>query len=210
MATPEQALADFIAADASFVKAPPAPTMGLLKKVSYTHDAMIDLIIARHGDISQNELAQTFGYTAAWISNILASDSFQARLALRKNELVDPGIRLDVENGFKALVLRSIELLHEKLAQPNVGANTILRTLEISSRAAGYGARSPKDEELPGPDRLENLSERLVKLQRSVRTENGLPATVKITQTVEISEGLQGPRSEEREPIEGTVSTDGS
>ena len=71
-------------------------------RVSYTHDAMIDAII-HNPTISQNQLAAHFGYTPGWVSQIIASDAFQARLAERTGELVDPTIRASVEDRFKAL-----------------------------------------------------------------------------------------------------------
>ncbi len=75
--------------------------------VSHTHVAIIDAIIA-DPCISQQQLAARFGYTAGWVSQILASAAFQARLAERTEELVDPTIRVSVEERFKAIVLRSI------------------------------------------------------------------------------------------------------
>ena len=55
------------------------------RRVKYSHDAMIDLIIASPG-IQQNTLAIHFGYTVGWISTIMQSDAFQAKLAARKDE----------------------------------------------------------------------------------------------------------------------------
>jgi hypothetical protein len=135
-------------------------------KVRYTHDAMIDAIISNPA-ISQNQLASHFGYTAAWVSQIISSDAFQARLAERNAELVDPTIRKSVEDRFKSLVVRSLEILAEKLNRPadQIPDNLALRTAELSSRALGYGAREM------GPtltvnvgDHLESLGDNLVRL----------------------------------------------
>ena len=54
-----------------------------LKKISYTHDAIIDAIIASPG-VSQGELAKEFGYTQTWLSIMIGSDAFQSRLTERK------------------------------------------------------------------------------------------------------------------------------
>lgn len=117
------------------------PAQGIAK-VRYTHDAMIDFIIAQP-TISQNALAAKFGYTPAWISQIISSDAFQSRLAARRDELVDPEIIASVKLNFEALVLRSQALLLEKLNRPAeaIPDNLVLRTLEAASRAAGYGAK---------------------------------------------------------------------
>lgn len=118
------------------------PTLG---KVRYTHDAMIDQIIENPW-VSQNELAAIFGYSPGWISTIIASDAFQEKLAARKDELVDPRIRATVEERFRGLVLRSMEVLQEKLSLPahQIEAKVALATLETASRALGYGARDPR------------------------------------------------------------------
>lgn len=153
---------------------PKAPTMGNLKKLSYTHDAMIDQIIANPA-VSQNQLAAMFGYSASWISNIIASDAFQARLAERSKELIDPEIRKSVEVQFKGLVLRSLEILQKKLEKPidDIPDNLALRALEISSRAAGYGGKpeaapmNPVNVNL----HLEVLGENLVQLLNRKRSE---------------------------------------
>lgn len=113
-----------------------------IAKVSYSHEAMIDLIIA-HPGISQNALAAHFGYTASWISQVISSDTFQTALAKRREQLVDPLMRETVETQFKALVARSFDILQQKLNRPAVEIpdNLALRTFEIATRAAGYGVR---------------------------------------------------------------------
>lgn len=142
-------------------------------EVKYTHDSMIDLIIANPA-VSQNELAKHFGYTASWVSQIIASDSFQSRLAERTQVLVDPVIVKTVEQRFKALVLRSLEILQEKLNRPTeeIPDQLALRALELSSRAAGYGARTEQPIAVANVNvHLENLGDNLVKLLRKKKSE---------------------------------------
>lgn len=121
------------------LRRPPRPYK--LAKVSYTHDAMIDLIIA-NPSISQNEIAAHFGYTPTWVSIIFNSDAFLERLAERKAELVDPAIVATIEEKVRAVAGRSLELLLEKLHSPNVSEKFILGAVELSTRALGYGARN--------------------------------------------------------------------
>jgi hypothetical protein len=113
-----------------------------ITKVKYTHDAMIDIIIA-NPSISQNDLAANFGYSASWVSQIISSDAFQAKLAERKDEIVDPSIRASVNEKFAAMIVRSMAILMEKLDKPShqIPDHLALRTLELSTRAAGYGAK---------------------------------------------------------------------
>lgn len=121
---------------------------GAIAKISYTHDGMIDLLIAQPA-ISQGALAAHFGYSQSWVSQVIASDAFQSRLAERKDELVDPTLRATIEEQFKGIVHRSIQILQEKLAQPSavISDNLALRAMEIASRAAGYGGKP----EAPAP-----------------------------------------------------------
>ena len=150
--------------------APPRPAG--IAKVRYTHDSMIDLIISNPA-ISQNLLAAHFGYTASWVSMIINSDSFQARLAERRKELVDPTILATMEEQLKGVMARSLEVIREKLDKPaaSIPDNLALRALELSARAAGYGAR---EQVPPVPANemhlhLNVLGERLTDLLRSKR-----------------------------------------
>lgn len=110
-----------------------------IARVKYSHDAMIDLIIA-NPSLSQGQIASHFGYTQAWISRVFNSDAFQARLAVRKEDLVDPVITMTIEEKFKALADKALEVVHSKLVMTN-DATLGLRALEISAKALGYGAR---------------------------------------------------------------------
>lgn len=113
-----------------------------IERVKYTHDAMIDLMI-RNPMISQNELAKTFGYSVPWVSRVLNSDAFLARLAERKEDLVDPTIMLSLDEKLRALADKSLETVMHKLATAPPGAmvDTAMKALELSTRALGYGAK---------------------------------------------------------------------
>jgi hypothetical protein len=134
---------------------------------------MVDLIVARPG-ISQNEIAAHFGYTASWVSLIITSDAFQSRLAARKDELVDPAIRLEIEAHFKGVIARSLAILEHKLSKSpdTIPDNLALRALDIASRAAGYGAKTdppPAPVTVPIHLHLENIGGGLVQLLRKER-----------------------------------------
>lgn len=112
-----------------------------IDRVSYTHDAMIDLVL-QNPMIDQNDIAAHFGYTPAWVSIIFNSDAFQSRMAIRKTEIIDPLVRGQVEEAIKGLVSRSVAILREKLDNPNAGTELALEVFKASTRAAGYGART--------------------------------------------------------------------
>ena len=172
-----EALLDEVTVDRQTPNLPAVPRQPI-QKVRYTHDAMIDLIIANPA-VSQNELARAFGYTPSWVSQVISSDAFQSRLADRTAELVDPTIRQSVEERFKGLVLRSLEILSEKLNKPTeqIPDQLALRALEIASRAAGYGGKAETSKQEVNVNlHLEQLSGNLVQLLRRRRSE--VPATL--------------------------------
>lgn len=164
------------AANAARANAAPLPVVptrqGAIRKISYTHDGLIDMILA-HPEFSQGQLAHEFGYTQAWLSQIMASDAFKARLAERKEAMVDPVLRLQVEERFKGIVERSVEILMEKLSVPasQVPDQLALRALEISSRAAGFGARQQVAVQVNVENHLEELGGRLTGLLQRKRAE---------------------------------------
>ena len=147
--------------------AEPRRLAGAIQKVGYSHEGMIDLIIA-HPGISQGHLAAHFGYSESWISQVISSDAFQAAMAKRRAEVVDPILSATIEEQFKGIVARSLAILREKLDRPSyqVPDNLVLRTMELSSRAAGYGARdtTPAVATSEVHIHLENLGSRLEQL----------------------------------------------
>ena len=126
-----------------------ASAAGAIKKVNYTHDAVIDLIIARP-DCTQNTIAAHFGYSTGWLSRVMCSDAFQARLAERRTEVVNPELVLTFEERLRGLATQSLNILTEKLEpseDPITGQITApdpgiaFKCLELSAKALGYGAR---------------------------------------------------------------------
>lgn len=112
----------------------------ILKKVRYTHDAMIDQIIANPG-VSEIELGELFGYSKVWVSRLMCSDAFQARLALRKEEIVDPKLTASVEERLRGAAMKSLEIIQQNLeANPNFG--NAMKVAELTLKAGAYGART--------------------------------------------------------------------
>lgn len=135
-------------------------------KMRYSHKAMADMLVANPW-MSQNELAVIFGRSHAWVSTIVCSDAFQALLASRREELVDPELRLSLEERFRAVATKSLQVLQEKLSRPTaeVADNLVLRAVELSAKGLGIGGNAPPP---PPPDPAEYLpavAERLMRLQ---------------------------------------------
>lgn len=148
---------------------PTAPTMGNLQRVRYTHEDMIDTLIT-HPEIAQRELAARYGYTEGWVSNIMASDVFKARLAERRKELLDPALANTLREKFEALAHRSADRLIALLDKPEVADNTLLKAAELGAKVGGLmgteGVGDPAGSR--AVDHLGVLAQRLVDLRSGV------------------------------------------
>lgn len=107
-------------------------------KMSYTHEAMIDLIIAKPY-ITLAEVAETFGYTKIWCSRLMRSDAFRELLAARKKELMDPVLLQSIESRLNSLATRAIDVIEDKL-EANPSADVALKALDLATRGLGLGA----------------------------------------------------------------------
>lgn len=117
-----------------------ASAANAVARVSYTHDAFIDLMIANPA-ISQGQIAQHFGYTQAWVSRVRNSDAFLARLAQRKADLVDPAILQSIDEKIRVMADKSLDRILEKL-EVATSFDDAAKAFELSTKALGYGARA--------------------------------------------------------------------
>jgi len=111
-----------------------------LQKVRYSHEAMIDVLIAEP-TITQAELAKRFGRSQSWISIVMGSDAFQGALAKRRDDVMNPEIIASLEDRYRGLADQSLRVLAEKL-EASRNPDLALKTLEISGKALGFGARA--------------------------------------------------------------------
>jgi len=140
-----------------------------ISKIKYSHDAMIDMMIA-DPRVTQSQLAAYFGRTPSWISIVVNSDVFKARLAARKAELVDPEISLTMRERIEALTTQSLKILQEKLAKPadQVPDNLAVKALEMGSKALGLGGNAAPQVLVTSEERVSRLAHRLLALQGGV------------------------------------------
>ena len=115
--------------------------MHQIVKTSYTHEAIIDAILASPG-ISQGELAKEFGYTQTWMSILINSDAFQARLAERKGELTDPKIIASINERLDALAKRALDRIADRLDSPTANLKT-MELVAIAKLSVGDKANRP-------------------------------------------------------------------
>lgn len=131
----------------------------------YSHDALIDLII-ENPTWTHRQYAKHFGQPPSWFATILATDSFQLALDPRRLEISDPSITATMEERLRALTIRSMSVLQTKLENDKVEDFTVLKAMEISSKALGMGVsgrRDGGDAKLPtAPQTLANKAQDLV------------------------------------------------
>lgn len=140
-----------------------------IQKVRYSHDAMIDILVTNPW-VHQNHLAAHFGYSPAWISTVMATDMFKAKLAQRREEIVDPELRATLEERFRGVIEQSLRVLQQKLSAPTVPDNLVLRAAELGAKALGLGGHSAPPPPPPdATDALNRLSDRLLALQSRTR-----------------------------------------
>ena len=172
-----------------------------LKRTNYSHDAMIDLII-QHPWLDQREIASHFGYSESWLSIVFSSDAFQAKLEKRRQEVVNPELVATLEERFRAITMRSLEVLQNKLSSPNPSDNVALRAAELGAKALGLGGNAPPPAPPDPNERLAKLAERLVALRAD-------PPTEKIGRIIPAEDAHQLPARGERDAEEGSLQSAG-
>lgn len=103
-------------------------------RLTYTHEAMIDLILAEP-TVTYEELAEIFSLSKGWISRVVSSDSFKARMAERKAQLQDPIISRSLNERLRGVTVKAIDMISEKLDSPEAGAAYALDALGIATQA---------------------------------------------------------------------------
>jgi hypothetical protein len=137
--------------------------MGRLDRIKYTHEDMIDFIIANPG-IGLAGIAARYGYTIGWISNIMASDAWKARMAERRGELVDPVLTATITERMNGMVNLSMVRLMEKLEAPQCSDAVALKAFELGAKGLGIGGNAAPQPVQLGEDHLARLAQRLVAL----------------------------------------------
>lgn len=92
----------------------PALAPGALQRLSFSHDAMVDQIIANPG-IDRLTLGSMFGFSVQQTYKILASDMFRSRVLERKREIIDPTLVLSVEETLGSLLEQAAECVSQGL-----------------------------------------------------------------------------------------------
>lgn len=115
-------------------------------RITYTHDAMIDLII-QDPTVTNTELGALFNLSPNWISRVVASDAFQARLGERKARLIDPSLAAALNDKLQSVTLKALDIIDTALSGPDAGASYALDALGITTGIASQNVRKVKSDE---------------------------------------------------------------
>lgn len=158
-ATIDEMVRDIVEAEVTM-----APSRPQITKVRYSHQDMIDFILANPG-CTQNLLAARYGYTPAWVSTVMSSDAFKAAFAARRAEVVDVELIATVKERFEGLTQRSLQRLAEELDKPGCKPEVMLKAAELGAKSMGIGGHAAPP--APPVDGLARLAERLIDLGRA-------------------------------------------
>lgn len=116
-----------------------------IQRVTYSHDLIIDHMIT-NPRATRKDISDYFGYTEAWLSRIMNSDAFNAVLAQRRNELVDPVLTASIKENLTSVAQKSMEVVLKKLENPMaMKMEDAIKAMDIATKALGYGAREKGD-----------------------------------------------------------------
>jgi len=159
-----------------------------VKNVSNRHEAIIAFLVAEP-EMKQSDVARHFKVTPSWLSTLIHSDAFKARLAERQDEFFSAAL-VPIKDKLETLASTGLDKLQEKLEiETNTGE--IREIVKLALDRAGYGLGIPLTPGLAmqqnnfyavDPDLLTAAKQRI--LERRNDTSSGSPLT--ISQTSEV------------------------
>ena len=113
-------------------------------QATYTPEVMVELMV-QHPGWSHKQFAEFFGRPVGWFSTVLANDTFQQALDLRRHEVANPELTATLEERIRALSLRAVTVLHNKLDTPGVSDLVVLKGAELGLKALAAYIPTPPD-----------------------------------------------------------------
>jgi hypothetical protein len=112
-----------------------------IKKISPLHEALMNHLLV-YPKASNRELAKTFNRTQAWISTIIHSHAFQAKLAERQDKLFEQAV-ITTREKLEGVADAAVEKLGEQL-ETSADPKFILDVADRTLHRLGYApSRAP-------------------------------------------------------------------
>lgn len=112
-------------------------TMPELKNISVKHDQIITWMIANPG-VPLSICAAQFGITQSWLSSLIHSDLFQAKIRERQDDAFDE-VKISVRDRITALAHESLKRLTDRV-MVETDVDKISNASEVALKALGFGA----------------------------------------------------------------------
>lgn len=109
------------------------------------HETILAFVMA-NPTVKRGEVARLFGVTEAWLSTIIHSDIFQARLSERTDEVFSETL-VPLCEKVTALAHKSLDHLLEKVDLMPVDGQ--FKTAEMALKMAGYGTQNSRNPTAP-------------------------------------------------------------
>lgn len=114
-----------------------------IQRVTYSHEALINWMV-ENPDRPLRDAAAYFGYSQGWLSCIIHSDVFQAKLARRQEE-VFAQIAQDIPSRLRGAADLALNGLTEKLENGNPDAKFLLDATDKLLHRMGYAPASARN-----------------------------------------------------------------
>lgn len=107
-----------------------------LKELRPKHHAIMDFLLANPRE-SYSRVAAHFNVSPSWLSTVINSDIFQARLAQRR-ALMDQALNHNLTDRLSTIAEKSLGSLEDALEDEAVSVNTQLDIAKLSLQALGF------------------------------------------------------------------------
>jgi hypothetical protein len=160
------------------------------RKLSHKHEAILQAVLS-NPEAKLKTIAQHFNVSQSWLSCVIHSDAFQARMAECKEEIFHASL-LPIKHRVETVAGLALDRLTEGLELNTLSAEETRKTAEMSLRALGFGAKESKP---PGPLLAVGVN---LTVDSALLAEARSRVGQKVYQLLENSEA-----SEAQEPLEG-------
>jgi hypothetical protein len=116
----------------------PSPFKYELTRLSATHEAIADWLIANPGKGQMERCAAHFGYTRAWLSTLIHQDAFQAMLQAKQGVAFEQVV-IPLREKIAGVAHRGVEKLGEILEETQ-DSRLVADITRDSLKQLGYGA----------------------------------------------------------------------
>ena len=110
-----------------------------IKKMSISHEMILNWLVM-NPEKTQNECAEFFGVTPAWLSVVVNSDCFQARW-IQRRQMLATGVVALAESKMRGVIDKGLDRL-ERLVEVSPDPGFVLETTDKLLGRLGYGPKT--------------------------------------------------------------------